>query len=104
MCIVLAVPIGLAGTDGGPCLEIVGSQILVPFASESPVHGGQCLGEKVPGVRPYKRGGFLYPCPAGTGSCVHRRNKRCQRNRQVRMTGENLKEKGPGRKKEREPI
>lgn len=33
----------------------------MPFASRSSVHKGQWLGEEVPGVRPYKRGGFLQP-------------------------------------------
>lgn len=70
--------IGLSGADGGPHPEGIGSQILAP---ESPAYRVQGLVGEVLGVRPYRTGSFLHLCPTGPGSCIHRRNKRCQRNK-----------------------
>lgn len=89
------------GADGGPRPEVMESQILVPFASDRPAHGGQWLGEEILGVRPYRTGGFLRPCPMPPGAVFIGETKEARETRQVRMTGENSEWKGTGGRKER---
>lgn len=83
MCIVLAGLMLLAGADGRPGPKVMGSQLLVPFVSAIPARGasGWEKGSLVSAFLRQEASCAPAPHCLLARSLMHRRDRRCQRNK-----------------------